>query len=100
MNKTIAGLTAAALLLGVSGCGAPAETTPVKEVTPQVCLDALDHSSELVNLVSDVIATNSSANRDHDFDAALRKLDDLRPRINAASDAWVKASDECRAKAK
>lgn len=100
MNKTIAGLTAAALLLGVSGCGAPAETTPVKEVTPQVCLDALDHSSELVNLVSEVIATNSSANRDHDFDAALRKLDDLRPRINAASDSWVKASDQCRAKAK
>jgi hypothetical protein len=72
-------------------------------VTPQVCLDPLDHSAELVNLVSDVIAADSSAIRDHDtagLDAALRKLDDLRPRINAASDSWVKASAQCRAKAK
>lgn len=103
MNKAIAGFTAAALLLGVSACGAPADTTPVKEVTPQVCLDALDHSDELVKLVTQVIANDNSAIADHStasLDAAQQKLEDLRPKIKAASDSWVNASDQCRAKAK
>ncbi|AFR31213.1 hypothetical protein [Arthrobacter sp. Rue61a] len=94
MKKAVAGLATVAMLVGGSACSAP-----TKEVAPQVCIDAIDHSNEIVDLVTDVIELNTSViDKRTSFDAASKKMKELQPKIRAASDAWVAASDQCKAK--
>jgi hypothetical protein len=93
-KKAAAVLTCGIMLAGVSAC-----SPPVKEVTPQVCIDALDHSGEMVGLVADWIAMDTKLiHNQMSTDAALANMDDLKPKIKAATDAWMAASEECRSK--
>jgi hypothetical protein len=59
----------------------------------------LDRSGEIVGLVAGWIELNTKVNdKRMSADTALDKMADLRPKIDTASEAWLAASDECRAK--
>lgn len=94
MKRAVAGFAAALILVAVTACG-----TPAKEVTPQACIDAIDHSSEIIKLTAEVIDVNTRANNKQiTSDAAAEAIGVLQPKIQAAGDAWLAASEECRAK--
>lgn len=90
----------------VTVTAAPEIKTVVKEVTPQVCLDALDQAAEAIGTLSEIPQVASDglvAAYTHDqagIDAMTEKVKGLNGKITDATPAIAKSSQACRAAAK
>lgn len=125
MNKLIGGLIAVAVALGMTACSIPAKATPattvtatvtpapvikyeyiekVKEVTPQVCLDALTKTGAYLLLNSesgDILADIVQAAYDRSttgLEVGTEKLKALRVKMEEASKPMIVDITACRAK--
>lgn len=71
---------------GVAGGRQRACSAPAKEVTPQACINAIDHSNEIIKLATDVIDISTRVNyKWMSSDAAIEAIDEIQPNFEAES---------------